>query len=146
MGFKEDLAAAKSAPAVTEDVDVLLNGNRYTLRFRQVSGREWAYAVDQSPVRPTVALDLQYGYNIRMAVGLIAPTSGTLLDGDSVLELTVDHEAKPPVNEWADLLDSLSGFDFQRVTDVVWRLNEYEPQEALKAAKKARRGSGKNSN
>lgn len=145
MGFKEDLAAAKKAVANTADVDVLVNGTKYTLRFTQVTGREWANAVDRAPLRRDVALDMKYGYNLRVAVGLIAPVSGVLLDGDKPIELTVDEDAKPPVNEWADLLDSLSGFDFQRVTDAVWQLNEWDPQQALEAAKKAPRVSGKSS-
>jgi hypothetical protein len=145
MGFKEDLAAAKKAPANTADVDVLVNGRKYTLRFKQVTGQEWAEAVDRSPLRREVALDVRYGYNLRMAVGLTVPNSATLLDGEKPVEVTVDEDAKPPVNEWADLLDALSGFDFQRVTDAVWQLNEWDPQQALEAAKKAPRVSGKSS-
>ncbi|WIE54229.1 hypothetical protein [Curtobacterium sp. MCBD17_003] len=146
MGFAEDLEAAKTSPAPTDDVDVQLNGKTYTLRFRKVSGPEWADAVDHSPARLGVAMDSFYGYNLRAAVLYIAPRSGVLLEDDNEVPLLVDlSDPKKPVNQWDDLLTALGGYDFQRVTDTVYSLNEKSPAEVLDAAKKALGGSGKSS-
>lgn len=147
MSFKDDLAAAKTADAPHADVTVLVNGKPYDLRFRQMEGPAWASETDRHPARPGVAVDMRYGYNIRSLTLGAAPKCGVLLDGDAEVVLRVDPlGTKDRVDEWSDLLTSLSGHDFQRITDAIWSLNEYLPEQAVDAARKARANSANTSN
>lgn len=149
MGFSEDLAAAKTAERNIRDVDVTVNGVLYTLRFTQMDGLDWADEADRHPARPKVLIDLRYGYNLRSLVKAVAPQTGVLvIDGESSA-LRVDpvdpENPKDPdrVDEWVDLLKALDGAAIQRIGDAIWSLNEWEPGQAVEAAKKALRGSKK---
>lgn len=147
MSFKDDLAAAKTAEVPHIDVTVLVNGKPYELRFRQMEGPAWAAETDRHPSRPGVLVDQKYGYNIRSLTLGAAPKCGVLLEGDAETALRVDAPGlENRVDEWADLLTTLSGHDFQRVTDAIWSLNEYLPEQAVDAARKARASSANTSN
>lgn len=133
MSFEEDLKAASEAELPTKDVDVTLNGSLYTLRFTLMDGTEWAACTDQAPARPGVLLDTHYGYNMRALVYIVAPKSGQMVDGDSTKPLTDD--------QWRALLKALPGGPMMRIGDTLFALNEYEPGEAVEAAKKASRAA-----
>jgi hypothetical protein len=129
MTFEEDLQAQGAKPTETADADVLINGRPYTLRFLQLAGHQWVAEGDKYPVRPEVAIDRRYGYNLRALCLAVAKMSGRRVDGDALQPLS--EEA------WDAIFRDLPGADVQRVCDAIWELNEFRPEEALKAAKKA---------
>lgn len=141
MTFEDDLKATVDPDWV--DVDALLNGNLYKLRFTALDGPTWANECDKYPMRPDVMLDQTYGYDLRALTLGVAPLTGKLVEADGTLRaLQVEppdprNPNKPVVNEWRDLLNKVDGQTFRRISDAIWALNEYLPSEAVKAAKKA---------
>ncbi|MBT2502978.1 hypothetical protein [Curtobacterium sp. ISL-83] len=154
MAFEDDLAAAQTPEDRYIDVLVLINSKPYTLRFRAMDGIEWAAETDRHPARPGVLVDARYGYNLRSLIRAAAPRCGVLVDGDEERTLRVDPiipetPGMPPqkrVDEWADVFKAISGHEFQRVTDAIWSLNEYFPQQEIEAAGKALADSANTSN
>lgn len=128
MSFEDDLKAEYEAPKPHEDVDVVLNGNLYTLRFTQMDGAEWAGDCDRAPARPGVLLDMRYGYNLRELVPVVSQKTGGRVDGDEVVPLTPD--------QWRAIFKG-NGRNVSRIGDAIFMLNEYAPDEAVEAAKKA---------
>jgi hypothetical protein len=98
VGFLEDLAAEKTAQRPTADVEVLLNGNLYTLRFTKLDGTEWAAEVDKYPARPGILIDSRYGYDLRKLVKGIAHKCGVLLDGETEVPLRWDPPGRRTVS------------------------------------------------
>lgn len=147
MGFSEDLEAAKTAERKTAEEDVLLNGNLYTVRFVQMDGLDWAAETDRHPARPGVLIDLRYGYNLRSLVKAVAPLTGTVLKDGEEVQLRVDPvDPKNPsdpnrVDEWRDFLKAISGAAVLRLGSVIWALNQWDPDNAIDAAKKERSNS-----
>jgi hypothetical protein len=138
VGFLEDLAAQKSAERQTADVEILLNGHLYRLHVTQMDGMEWASIVDKYPARPGILIDQRYGYNLRALTKGELHRCAVLYDGDDVVPLRRDPiGAKNRVDQWADLFKAIDGNATQRVCDAVWGLNEYDPEQAVIAAKKA---------
>jgi hypothetical protein len=127
MTFEEDLKADVEPDWV--DVDALLNGTLYKLRFKALDGPTWANECDKYPMRPDVVLDSTYGYNLRALTLGVAPLCGARVDGDTTVDM--------PAQQWAALLTKVDGQTFRRISDAIWALNEYLPSEAVKAAKKA---------
>jgi hypothetical protein len=155
MSFEDDLAAAQTPEDKHIDVLVLINKKPYTLRFRPMDGLEWAAETDRHPARPGVLVDTRYGYNLRTLTRAAAPRSGVVVVDGEERTLRVDPIVqqlpgmpKPParVDEWADIFRAISGHEFQRITDAIWSLNEYGPQEAVEAAGKALADSANTSN
>jgi len=149
MTFEDDLAAVQSVERPWADVPVMINNHLHMFRFVQMDGAEWAAEADKHPARPGVGIDERYGYNLRSLIKGAAPLCGfRLVDGVPVA-LRVDPIVKGSkaarVDEWASVWKAISGHDFQRVTDAIWSLNEYLPQKAVEAAKKALDDSVKNS-
>ena len=147
MSFLDDLTAAAQIDRPTADVDVLLNGNPYTLRFTQMTGIDWGLLVDKHPPRignlggkegadkvDPIYVDLKYGYNIRGVMLEAAPLAGEVV-GESAL----------PTEKWELLLKSLDGAAFQRVCDTIFNLNEIAPQKAVDAARKGPKRSRRSS-
>jgi hypothetical protein len=128
MTFAEDLAAVQAAPKPFLDAEVTVNGTYYALRFTQMDPFDWATEVDRHPARPDTQIDKRYGYNLRSLVKAVAPVTGALVEGESTV----------PVEDWPALLKAIGGHGFQRVTDAIWAINEYLPEQAVVAAKKAR--------
>lgn len=138
LSFEDDIKAEFEAPKPTHDVDITLNGTLYTFRFTRMDGLEWASLVDLFPARPSVLLDMRYGYNIRPLTLAAAAKSGKRLDGDSYVDLTED--------QWRNLFKALPGSSVQRFSDALFLLNEYGPAQEVEAAKKASVGAfGQNS-
>jgi len=154
MSFEDDLAAAQTPEDKHIDVLVLINKKPHLLRFRPMDGLEWAAETDRHPARPGVLVDSRYGYNLRTLTRAAAARSGVLVVNGEERTLRVDPfipqlpgEPAPParVDQWADLFRAISGHEFQRITDAIWTLNEYGPQEAVEAAGKALAGSANTS-
>ncbi|UWD83659.1 hypothetical protein NY057_05285 [Curtobacterium flaccumfaciens] len=147
--FEEDLAAAQAPEDEYADVPVLINKKLHTLRFRPMDGLAWAAETDRHPPRPNVAIDGKYGYNIRSLTKGAAPQCGVLVIDGEEHQLQVDpfdpeHPTAERVNQWEQLFKAISGYEFKRITDVIWFLNEFGPQEDIKAAGKALADSAKN--
>jgi len=154
MSFSDDLQAAKNAAVPFADVNVMLAGNLHTLRFRQMNGLDWNDAVDRHPLRPGVAYDSQYGYNLRTLTRYVARKCGARLVEGKEVPLRVDPiDPDDPdaerVDEWADLFAALTGHFEGKIGDAIYNLNEYQSHVAVSKAqeqlKKARTGSGKSS-
>jgi hypothetical protein len=143
MSFSEDLKKAKSAEVPHQDVQVMVGGTSYTLRFRQMNAFEWASEVDRHPARgDTIDFDVSYGFNIRTLTQAVAPRTGVLVEGDVEKPLVQDETT----DEWSELLDAISGHDFQAISDAVFYLNYMAPQRALiEAASAAKKGRPRSS-
>lgn len=111
-----------------EELNLAAADSLITLRFTRVSGADWAELTARCPVRLDAAIDRQYGYNMHAVCKLAAPLSGVLVDGDEVSTLSAD--------EWADLFNTISGFEFMRIVDAIYELNEYEPAVRVNELKK----------
>lgn len=140
MSFSDDLKTPVERDWV--DVDIVLSGNLHTLRFTALDGLTWANACDNHPMRPGVALDGAYGYDLRGLTIEAAALSGVLVDGDTTVPLVVEkvdpkHPDTAHVDEWAALFAKVDGQTFRRISDAIWVLNELIPQQAVEAAKKA---------
>lgn len=133
MAFLDDLEAQAQAQVPTQDVELTLNGNLYTLRFRRMDGVEWATETDKHPARPGVLIDTRYGYNLRSLVKAVALKTGGRVEGDTVVDLSED--------EWKQLWKIIDGSAAQRIGDAVWALNEWLPSAEVEKAKKALNGS-----
>jgi hypothetical protein len=153
--FDDDLAAAQTPEDKHIDVLVLINHKPRLLRFRPMDGLEWAAETDRHPARPGVLVDTRYGYNLRTLTRAAAARSGKLVIDGEERTLRVDPfvpeipgQPKPPkrVDQWADLFKAISGHEFQRITDAIWTLNEYGPQQEVEAAGKALADSASTSN
>lgn len=129
---KDDRLGLKSVVDELKEQLETLNGEAtdslVTLRFERVSGADWAELTARCPVRIDAAIDRQYGYNMHAACKLAAPISGVIVDGDQTQTLTVE--------EWSDLFNTISGFEFSRIVDAIYELNEYEPAKRVNELKK----------
>lgn len=149
MSFEDDLNTPMERDWA--DVDLMVNGHLHRFRFTALDGLTWATECDRSPMRDDVGFDKAYGYDIRALTMRVAPLSGARVDGDALVPLRVDpfdekHPNAPRVDEWADLFALIDGAAFRNISDTIWQLNEYLPQEAVKAAKKASAASAAHSN
>lgn len=149
--FEDDLAAAQTPEDEYVDVRVLINKKPHTLRFRAMDGLAWAAETDRHIPRPGVLIDSKYGYNIRTLTKGAAVQSGVLLVDGEERPLRVDpfdpeNPTADRVNEWEALFKVVTGHDFKRITDAIWFLNEYGPQQAIEAAGKELADSANTSN
>lgn len=139
--FDDDLASAQAPEDHYIDVLVLINKKAHTLRFRQMDGMAWAAETDRHPPRPNVAIDTKFGYNIRTLTKGAAPQCGVLIvDGEEqalrVDPFDPDEPMAERVNQWEQVFKAITGHEFKRITDAIWFLNEYGPQQAIEAAGK----------
>lgn len=148
MSFLDDLAAAEAAARPYTEVPVIVGGELHTLRFQQMDPLDWAEETDRHPARPGVMLDKRYGYNLRTLVKAVAPRCGHVVEDGKLVELTYEPahldehgQPVPESGQWVTLLKSLAGHEFQKITNAIWSLNEYLPEEAIKAARKAQSDS-----
>lgn len=125
------LAVKSKADELQEQLDELnelVSESLVTLRFTRLSGVEWAELTARCPVRLDAAIDRQYGYNMHAVCRLAAPLSGGILVEGEVNSLSD--------SEWVDLFETVSGFEFNRIVDAIYELNEYEPAMRVSALKK----------
>lgn len=128
------LASKSPAEEIQERLDELAEegaASTETIRVYRMPGRDWVNLTSKCPLRPEVAVDRAYGYNvdavIEAALRYRDPKTGATYafrrDGDSNVEITDD--------EWTELFSVISGREFGLIRDAVYVLNEYEPQERL---------------
>lgn len=110
-------------------VPIVVSGKALTLKFTELSSREWARATMASPLRADVPLDEMFGYDVTDACERAAPMSGVLVDGDSEQKLTKA--------QWEKLFVGLEADDRGSITDAIFGLNEEAKLGRLMAAKKA---------
>lgn len=117
-----------------------------TLRFIQLPGTAWAAITSKCPPRPGVPVDEQYGYNFDTATMAAARFIdedgrhyGVRIEDDVEVPFTVERTKDNPngVDEWSDLIETLTGHDLRKLRNTVWGLNEYLPQIQLEAMGKA---------
>ena len=101
------------------------------LKFTQMDGFDWTDLTMRHPGRDGVIADAMVGgYNVVEATREAVVRSGVRLEGTTEIPM--------PLAEWISLLAVLSPFDIARITDAIYFLNDYEPGQAVEAAKKAR--------
>lgn len=111
------------------DVPLAINGKHHSLRFFRMDGLEWADVCDRHPMREGVPLDANYGYNLRSATPDAAERSGKWLIRGETVEVTAE--------QWAKIFKTQSGSVIKRIGDALFNLNQWLPDMAVAAAKKA---------
>lgn len=131
MSFDEEIEAHAKAAEDLEFVDLpaVVNGKLRTFRIFKMDPLAWADAADRFPARSGVLLDRQYGYNIRPLSIFLAPTCVQILEGDTFTETTP--------KQWKILAKTLAPRTVLQLGDVMWNLNDYMPEQAVEALKKA---------
>lgn len=139
--FKSALAAAKAALATpeTDTLEVTVGDLLVTLKARELPSTEWTAITAKHPPRMDVLIDMNYGYDWHASADEAARVSVVRVeDGADVpfefIEATKDVEG---VDEWADLVSTLSSPDLTQVRNLVWELNEFRPAVRTEKAKKA---------
>lgn len=125
----DDLDAQLAAEPETVVVDVLVNGKMRTLQFTEMDGLAWADLTDRCPPRADAPVDRAYGFNIRLVVAHAAPISGRIKSGSEWAELSVE--------QWTKLLRGQKGAAIRTVGDALFQLNQWGPDQAVTAARKA---------
>jgi hypothetical protein len=129
-------------------------GTLWTFRFEKLPGPDWAGITVRNPARIDVGIDRRWGYNYHE----VAKAAAAWRDAKGYAYGAVLHRAEPAEGDreavpesreeltpeqWADLWDTLSGHEFERIASNIWELNEYGPQQRVEAAGKAFRvGTG----
>lgn len=114
------------AAPIQERLDALAEAAQASLvvlRFTRLGGAKWAELTSRHPVRVGVQIDMHYGYNYDAVCGAAAVESGVRVEGDEEIPMTPE--------QWAKLLEVLSGNEVQLIRDAVWGLNEFEPAQRL---------------
>lgn len=136
-----DLDAQLAAEPDYATVSVLINNKHRKLRFTQMDGLAWGDICDRNPPRvkadasdknllpQMLPIDGAYGYNVLGASVQAAALSGRIESGNEWVELSADR--------WKKLLRSLPGAQLRSVADAIWNLNQWQPSQAVLAAKKA---------
>lgn len=148
-----EITAARDAAlaALTEKVEALLDqrehatdGTLITFRFTQLPGQAWAEIGARHPARPDVTIDRVYGYNyheVAKAAAVYRDDAGAAYSE----RILPGAEDEPPGSEeispeqWAAIFSVISGHEFERIASAIWDLNDYSPQQRIKAAGKASR-------
>lgn len=131
--------AAKETARASETVEVEVNNAMLSLRFTEMDGPDWSALTIKYPPRDGVVIDQNFGYNVHAVCKDAASLSGVIVEGDEEIHLNVDPDAKPPVDEWADLFAVISGHDFTAITNTIWSINEWAAHTRLEQAKKGSR-------
>jgi len=127
---------------IQKKLDALLEASASslrTLRFYQLDGDKWGEITGRCPVRLDAPIDRSYGYNMQKASVMAAPLSGFAIedDGTEVAPIvTPATEGTPAVDEWANLFAKISGHEFIRIMDAIYKLNEWAPGERINTLKK----------
>lgn len=129
MSFEDDIKAQLEKPKPTVDVSASVNGTAYTFRIERMDPAEWAIACAMCPARPGVTLDSQFGYDLQRLTPLVVAKTGKRVDGDTLIDLDPDT--------WESLLKAISGGTFQKFSDAIFRLNEFDDEKQIDDLKKA---------
>lgn len=137
MGFKEDVAAARSKPPASLIVPIHVNGTRYELKFTRMPAAEYAREIQLHAPRMDTDFGRSMGYDILTLSRAVAPRCAVLLDGEEEETLTEE--------QWADLFLALDGGAHEQIANTVFQLNEFVAAEAMSAARKVLSGAALNS-
>lgn len=124
---KQDMDTVSSV-----DQDVLVAGEKVTVRLWPLSGVAYRDLCAKHPNRDASEFDEALGYNLT-AVTQSYPRVYAV-DGDEVTDIAED---------WADICAMLTAPELKALEYAVWGLNEFEPTQRLAAAGKASAGSRK---
>lgn len=124
---KQDMDTVSSV-----DQDVLVAGEKVTVRLWPLSGVAYRDLCAKHPNRTASEFDEALGYNLT-AVTQSYPRVYAV-DGDEVTDIAED---------WADICAMLTAPELKALEYAVWGLNEFEPTQRLAAAGKASAGSRK---
>lgn len=120
-------------PRKTVDVEVLVRGDLVNFRFEKLEPIEWRDLVAKFPAREGVATDRSLGYNF------------DLVPSGYPVERIFDATGEDPVavssEEWDAVFTLLESPDLKNVSLALWGIHDFEPQQAVLAAKKAARAS-----
>lgn len=127
---------------LAEERDALVEGTLVTLRFTKLPGQAWSGITSHHPMRVNVTIDrlAQYNYHeaAKEAAAYVDPDTGTRYgvrvtrddDGNEALE-TLEAE------QWATLLELLSGGEFERIAQALFDMNDWGPRQRAQSRKKA---------
>jgi len=130
--FEELLAKREAEKAVGPEsakVQVVFGGELITLKFTEMSGMEWAAITAKNPPRLDAFVDRRYAYNVHAVCGEAAPVCGVYVDGEGEVRWTAE--------QWALMLSELSGPDFGSICDIIFTLNQWNPEQRTEKLKKA---------
>ena len=133
MNIDELIQSAKAdvVETPTADHDVVIAGEVVTLRFTKIEPMAWRSLVALFPPRTGVVRDMNLGYNYDLAPsGFPAASVAVVGDDESVTQFEG--------SQWAELFGTLESPDIFAVSTLLWGLHEYDPAQAVVAAKKAR--------
>lgn len=114
------------------DQEVLLGGEKVTVRLWPLSGKIWRDLCAKHPNRPDSPFDQALGYDLDSLLWDYPKVY--LVDGDEVTDVA---------ESWADICAVLSGPDLKNLAYAIWGMNEYDPAQKLAAAGKASAGKGR---
>lgn len=120
-------------PRKTVDVEVLVAGELVKFRFEKLDPMEWRGLIAKFPAREAVQFDRNLGYNFDAA-----PAGYPV---EHVFELVDDEPVAVSAEDWAGVFALLESPDLKTISLALWGVHEFEPQQAMLAAKKAARAS-----
>lgn len=129
----ERMGVVSNADKARERLDEIAgDDSSVTIRVFRMPGRDWANLTSKCPARLDVPMDKHYGYNYdavcEAALRYREPSGEAfafrLEDGEPV---GISDE------EWSQLVSVLSGNEYAKLRDIVWELNEFEPEQRLQA-------------
>lgn len=133
--------------ALAAERDALTDGTLITIRFTQLPGQAWAEFGARNPARQGVLIDQLYHYNYHEAAKDAAVYRDPEEAGGRAYSALVVHgegETEPtlePISDeqWAGILEVISGHEFEKIASALWELNDYGPRQRIAAAGKASR-------
>ena len=117
------------SPRKTVDQEVLVAGELVKLRFEKHDPQEWRGLVATFPARDGVQMDRSLGYNFDLV------PSGYPVE--RIFDVTSGEPAEVSEDDWAGVFSLLESPDLKNVALALWGIHEFEPQQAVLAAKKA---------
>lgn len=119
------------------EVEAEARSSLVTLRFTALKGGDWALLTGSSVARPGVAIDLGYQYNYHEVCTEAGARS---------VQRVEDGVTSPVSPEtFREILDVVSGNDFERIMSAVFAVNVWSSSEDLRLSKKASAGTTANS-
>jgi hypothetical protein len=128
------LAAKSPAEEIQERLDDLAAeaaSSTETIRVYRMPGRDWVNLTSKCPVRPDVAIDAIYGYNVDMVIEASLRYRDPSTNATYAFRLEDGQPVEVTDDEWTDLFSIISGREYALLRDAVYVLNEYEPQQRL---------------
>lgn len=110
----------------TVDVQVMLGESVAEFRFTKLDAMEWRNLCAKYAPRDGVVRDMNLGYNYDLAPSGYPVAAIRLVDGDELVEVSVE--------QWAGVLAALESPDLFNVSTALWGMHEWGPREKAKKA------------